>query len=95
MGAYRLIYIIVSINVDAAHELDQFPSLRLTVATGFIDIFANEIKGHIMLLSRISDTEKLQDLRRVIKIIVTIAYLKYAIVTILDIATFIKNHLSS
>jgi hypothetical protein len=67
----------------------------LTVATGFIDVFANEIKGHNMELSRISDTEKLHHLRRVIKITVTIAYLKYAIVTLLNIVNSIKNHLSS
>jgi hypothetical protein len=64
----------------------------LSVATGFIDVFANEIKGHNMELSRISDTEKLHHLRRVIKITVTIAYLKYAIVTLLNIVNSIKNH---
>lgn len=72
----------------------SFLRLRLAVATGFIDVFANEIKGHNMELSRLSDTEKLHHLRRVIKI-VTIAYLKYAIVTLINTLNSIKNHLSS
>jgi len=35
--------IVIGIDIDAAHELNEFPGLGPVVAAGFVDRFANEV----------------------------------------------------
>lgn len=35
--------VVVGIDIDAAHELNEFPGLGPVVAAGFVDRFANEV----------------------------------------------------
>ena len=35
--------VVVRVDVDAAHELNEFPGLGPVVAAGFVDRFANEV----------------------------------------------------
>lgn len=47
MGPYCLVYIVVSIDIDAAHEVHELTGLRLAVTAHFVNIFADEMKRHI------------------------------------------------
>ena len=47
MGAHRLVYIVVGVDINTAHQLDELTRFRLAVGAGFIDVFTDEMEGHM------------------------------------------------
>ncbi len=47
VGAHRLVYIVVGIDIDTAHELDEPTGFGLAVTAHFIDVFTDEMEGMI------------------------------------------------
>ena len=46
MGEDGLIDVVVGIDIDAAHQLDELARLRQVVAAGLVEGLADEMKGH-------------------------------------------------
>jgi len=40
----RLVYIVVGVDIDAAHQLDEPASFRLAVTAHFINVLAAEVR---------------------------------------------------
>lgn len=47
VSPHRLVYIVVSVDIDTEHELDALASLGLAETAGFVDIFSDEMQSHI------------------------------------------------
>lgn len=47
VGAHRLVYIVVGVDINTAHHLDELARFRLAVGAGFIDVFTDKMEGHI------------------------------------------------
>ena len=43
---HRLVYVVVCIYIDAAHQLHELAGLRLAMTTHFVNVFADEMERH-------------------------------------------------